>query len=50
MPKKLIVLSVDSLFDEDIPLLKTLPNFGKLFEKMCIRDSRYCKQHKDRRD
>ena len=33
MPKKLIVLSVDSLFDEDIPLLKTLPNFGKLFEK-----------------
>lgn len=33
MSKKLIVLSVDSLFDEDIPFLKTLPNFGKLLNK-----------------
>lgn len=31
MAKKLIVLSVDSLFDEDVSFLKTLPNFGKLF-------------------
>ncbi len=33
MKKKLIVLSIDSLFDEDMDLLKTLPNFKKLFEK-----------------
>lgn len=33
MKKKLIVLSVDSLFDEDMELLKTLPNFKKLFEQ-----------------
>ncbi len=32
MQKKLIVLSVDSLFDEDMELLKTLPNFGKLLK------------------
>lgn len=30
MKKKLIVLSVDSLFDEDMEYLKTLPNFGRL--------------------
>lgn len=30
---KLIVLSVDSLFDEDMALLETLPNFKKLFER-----------------
>lgn len=33
MPNKLIVLSVDSLFDEDMALLKTLPNFGKLIKR-----------------
>ncbi len=27
---KLVVLSVDSLFDEDMDFLRTLPNFGKL--------------------
>lgn len=32
MAKKLIVLSVDSLFDEDMEFLKTLPNFGKLLK------------------
>lgn len=30
---KLIVLSVDSLFDEDMELLRTLPNFGKLLAR-----------------
>ena len=30
---KLVVLSIDSLFDEDMEFLKTLPNFKKLFEK-----------------
>lgn len=30
--KKLIVLSVDSLFDDDVEFLKTLPNFGKLLK------------------
>lgn len=30
---KLVVLSIDSLFDEDMPFLKTLPNFKKVFEK-----------------
>lgn len=30
---KLIVLSVDSLFDEDMSFLKTLPNFGKLLSR-----------------
>lgn len=30
---KLVVLSIDSLFDEDMPFLRTLPNFKKLFEK-----------------
>lgn len=30
---KLIVLSIDSLFDEDMDFLKTLPNFKKIFEK-----------------
>ena len=30
MSEKLIVLSIDSLFDEDMGLLKTLPNFEKL--------------------
>lgn len=33
MKKKLVVLSVDSLFDEDMALMKTLPNFQKLFER-----------------
>ncbi len=33
MNKKLIVLSVDSLFDEDMEFLKTLPNFKKILEK-----------------
>ena len=32
MRKKLIVLSIDSLFDEDMELLKTLPNFKKILE------------------
>ena len=30
---KLIVLSVDSLFDEDMPYIRSLPNFKKLMEK-----------------
>lgn len=30
---KLIVFSVDSLFDEDMDFLRTLPNFGKLMKK-----------------
>lgn len=30
---KLIVLSVDALFDEDMAYLRTLPNFGKLMKK-----------------
>lgn len=30
---KLIVLSIDSLFDEDMDFLRTLPNFKKLMEK-----------------
>ena len=30
---KLVVLSIDSLFDEDMEFLKTLPNFKKLFAK-----------------
>ena len=33
MRKKLIVLSIDSLFDEDMELLKTLPNFKKILEQ-----------------
>jgi predicted AlkP superfamily pyrophosphatase or phosphodiesterase len=33
MKNKLIVLSIDSLFDEDMAFLKTLPNFGKLLKK-----------------
>ena len=33
MNKKLIVLSVDSLFDEDMEYLKTLPNFKKILER-----------------
>ena len=30
---KLLVLSVDSLFDEDMDFLRTLPNFGKLLKR-----------------
>lgn len=30
---KLIVFSVDSLFDEDMAFMRTLPNFGRLMEK-----------------
>ncbi|MDO4438930.1 MAG: ectonucleotide pyrophosphatase/phosphodiesterase [Eubacteriales bacterium] len=33
MNKKLIVLSVDSLFDEDMEYLKTLPNFKKILDR-----------------
>ena len=33
MKNKLIVLSIDSLFDEDMAFFKTLPNFGKLLKK-----------------
>lgn len=33
MDKKLIVLSIDSLFDEDMELLWTLPNFKKILDK-----------------
>lgn len=33
MKKKLIVLSVDSLFDEDMELLKKLPNFKKILDE-----------------
>lgn len=36
MKKKLVVLSVDSLFDEDMELLKTLPNFGRLIRRGCV--------------
>jgi predicted AlkP superfamily pyrophosphatase or phosphodiesterase len=32
MPQKLFVLSIDSLFDEDMPFLSGLPNFGKFLE------------------
>ena len=32
MKKKLVVLSVDSLFDEDMEFLKTLPNFKKILD------------------
>lgn len=33
MKKKLVVLSVDSLFDEDMEFLKTLPNFKKILDQ-----------------
>lgn len=38
MPNKLIVLSVDALFDEDIPFLRTLPNFGRFLQNAAIVD------------
>jgi hypothetical protein len=33
MSQKLFVLSIDSLFDEDMPFFNTLPNFGKFLKK-----------------
>ena len=36
MKQKLIVLSVDSLFDEDMALLETLPGFGRLLRRGCF--------------
>lgn len=36
MKKRLIVLSVDSLFDGDMELLRTLPNFGRLLRRGCF--------------
>jgi predicted AlkP superfamily pyrophosphatase or phosphodiesterase len=33
MSQKLFVLSIDSLFDEDMPFFSTLPNFGKFLKK-----------------
>lgn len=38
MPNHLIVISIDSLFDDDMPFLRTLPNFGRLFQ----RGASYC--------
>jgi predicted AlkP superfamily pyrophosphatase or phosphodiesterase len=33
MTNKLLVLSIDSLFDEDLPFLNTLPNFGAFLKR-----------------
>ena len=38
MKKKLVVLSVDSLFDEDMEFLKTLPNFKKILDQGCYAE------------